>query len=55
MNTMHQKMYHEEHVVIRKVVIDVEEESMHRILEKSEEKVSKDVERNCFSNSGGRY
>lgn len=43
MNTVHQEMYHEEHGVIRKVVIDVEEEPVHRILEESEEKVSKDV------------
>lgn len=52
MNTVHQEMQHEEYWPIRKVVIDMEEEPVHRILEKSEEKVSKEVQRDCFSDSG---
>ena len=55
MDTVHQEMQHEEHGVIRKVEIDVEEEPVHRILEEGKEKVSKDVQRGCFKNSGGRY
>jgi len=51
-NAVHQEMYHEEHRPIRKVVIDVEEEPVHRILEESEEKVSKDVQRGRFRDSG---
>lgn len=54
-NAVHQEMYHKEHGPIREVVIDVEEEPVHRILEESEEKVSKDVQRGRLRNCGGRY
>ena len=53
MDTVHQEMQHEEHGVVRKVVIDVEEEPVHRVLEEGEEKVAKDVTRDCFKDSGG--
>ena len=48
MDTVHQEMDHEEHGVIREIVIDVEEEPVHRILEESEEEISKDVQRGRF-------
>jgi len=55
MDTVHQEMDHEEHGVIRKIVIDVEEESVHSILEEGKEKVAKDVQRGRFENSGDRH
>lgn len=54
-NTVHQEMYHEGHGRIRKVVVDMEEEPVHRILEEGEEKVSKDVQRSRLRNSSSRY
>ena len=48
-------MQHQEHRLIRKVVVDVEEEPVHRILEECEEKVPKDVQGSRFEESGGRY
>ena len=55
MNTMHQKVYHEEHGPVRKVVVDMEEEPVHRVLKEGEEKVSKDIQRCRFCNGGDRY
>jgi len=43
MDTVHQEMDHEEHGVVRKIVVDVEEEPVHSILKEGKEKVSKDV------------
>ena len=55
MDTVHQEMQHEEHGVIRKVVINVEEKPVHRILEEGKEKVAKYVQRGCSKNGSGRY
>lgn len=52
MNAMHQEMYHKEQRPIRKVVVDVEQEPVHGILEEGEEKVSKDVQRGRFRDGG---
>jgi len=53
MNAVHQEMQHEEHRLIREVVVDVEEKPVHCVLEESEEKVSKDVQWNRFRNGDG--
>ena len=53
MNAVHQEMYHEEHGPIREVVVDVEEEPVHGILEEGEEKVPKDVQWDRFRDSDG--
>ena len=52
MDTVHQEMHHEERRPVRKVIIDVEEEPVHRILEEGEEKVPKDIQGDCFKDSG---
>lgn len=43
MNAMHQEVYHEKHGLIRKVIVDMEEEPVHRVFKEGEEKVPKDI------------
>jgi hypothetical protein len=54
MNAVHQEVYHEEHRLIRKVVVDMEEEPVHGIFEEGEEKVAEDVQWGRFCESGCR-